>query len=483
VSNIFQIDIFTNRKSSNLEQDRSRWHFSQRYSRSILATIILTGLLLVRSSGVIAQENIPSVSPSPSTPKSVPTDGLYFADILVRGQSIFQIGSLANLSASDRAEIINRRIASFLTQSPANRVITVRTDPQRGIATLQLNNRILMTVTQQDAQDFNVGVEPLAQQWATALNRAFEEPPLAIDVGQRLYSTIRQFQRDSIDRLPAILGALLIALMTMLLAGSIRRITLAASERWEIDYNSKTLVSRVVYTIIWVFGTIVALGVLGLDFATLVGTLGLTSVAIGFSLRDILSNYFSGIILLVSRPFRVGDQIIIKDCEGTVTHIQLRATTLITYDGRAISIPNLQVFTATIVNNTASELRRSSLTMGIDYDTDITHFKEVIHQAVLRVESIVTEPPVEILVRELAASEVKIEVRFWVSSRRLSFLESTSQVAQSIKEAMKQAGIDFPTEVYTIQLKNTPKSGDFQPERLLQSDGIASRNENRHPPT
>ena len=447
----------------------------------------------------IAQDTPPVTVPSPSVPISAPTDGVFFADIMVRGQTILQIGSLANLSASDRAEIINRRIASFLSQSSTTGAITVQTDPQRGIATLQRNNRILMTVTQQDAQDFGVGVAELAQQWATALNRAFNEPPLAIDVGQRLYSTIRQFQRDSIDRLPTILGALLTVLMTMFLASSIKRITLAASDHWEIDYNSRTLVSRVAYSSIWIFGSIVALGVLGLNFATLVGTLGLTSVAIGFSLRDILSNYFSGIILLVSRPFRVGDQIIIQDYEGTVTYIQLRATTLITYDGRTILIPNLQVFTTTIINNTAAELRRSSLTIGIDYDTDIASVKETIHQAVMSVESIVAQPPVEILVRELATSDVKLEVRFWVSSRRLSFLESTSQVAQSIKEAMTAAGIERPNEVYTVKLKNTPSICDVQSEPLLKPVGIDSsrnetlrvgeasplaiRNENRLPPT
>jgi small conductance mechanosensitive channel len=410
-----------------------------------------------------AQDSSPAPVPSPSVPISTPTDGIFFADIIVRGQVVFQIGSLANLSASDRANIINRRIASFLAQSQSNGSINVQTDSQRGIATLQLNNRILMTVTQQDAQDFGVGVTALAQQWATALNRAFDEPPLAIDVGQRLYSTIRQFQRDSIDRLPTILGALLTVLVTLFLASSIKRITLAASEHWEIDYNSKTLVSRVVYSSIWVLGTIVALGVLGLNFATLVGTLGLTSVAIGFSLRDILSNYFSGIILLVSRPFRVGDQIIIQDFEGTVTYIQLRATTLITYDGRTISIPNLQVFTATIINNTAAELRRSSLTIEIDYAADIARVKEVIHQAAVTVESVVADPPLDILVRELAVNSVKIEVRFWVNSRRLSFLESTSQVAQAIKEAMQTSEIDRPNEVYTVQLKDMPGSGDRLP--------------------
>jgi small conductance mechanosensitive channel len=417
----------------------------------VIGSIFSVGIAISFPCEGLPIPNGSSVSPSPST-NSLPTDGLFFADIVVRGQPLFQIGSVSGLSASDRAEIINRRIASFLAQVPTRATIAVQTDASRQIATLQLNNRILMTVTQQDAQDFNTPVDILAQQWAAAINQAFDEPPLAIDVGQRLYATIRQFQRDLIDQLPAILGAFLIIIATLILADIVKRVTLAASHRWEIDYNSRTLVSRVVYGGIWVLGTIVALGVLGLDFATLIGTLGLTSVAIGFSLRDILSNYFSGIILLASRPFHVGDQIVIQEYEGTVRQIQLRATTLVTYDGRTIYIPNQEVFTAIIVNNTASEIRRSSVTIGIDYDADITQAKMVIQKAVMQVESIESEPPLEILVRELAASVVKIEVRFWVNSRRLPFLESTSQVAQSIKEAMAEARIELPSEIYTIRI-------------------------------
>lgn len=165
-----------------------------------------------------------------------------------------------------------------------------------------------------------------------------------------------------------------------------------------------------------------ALVVLGVDFTTLLGTLGLTSVAIGFSLRDILSNYFSGIILLASHPFSLGDQIVIKEYEGTVRQIQLRATTLLTSDGRIIYIPNQEVFSAVITNNTVYNKRRSSIMVGIDYNADITTIKQIINDAVFKVEGLEAEPKPEILLRELAASTVNIEVRFWVTSNRLTFL-------------------------------------------------------------
>lgn len=428
---------------------------SRYYFRQFLVVIFLLTVLLVPTGKALTQEISPiPVTPPPSETEPTSRNGLFFADIVVRGQPVFQVGSLGELSARKRAQIINRRIASVLVRSQPEQQIAVIPDPQRGIATLQLNNRVLMTVTQQDAEDFNLDVATLGALWANQLNQALEQPPLAIDVGQRLFSTLRNFQRDTIDNLPSFLGMLLVVIATAVIAASMRHLTLTGAQHWEIDRNSKILVSRLVYGLIWVIGTIVALGVLGLDFATLLGTLGLTSVAIGFSLKDILSNYFSGIVLLVSSPFHLGDQIVIQDFEGTVTQIQLRATTLKTYDGRVVYIPNQEVFSAIIINNTASTIRRNSIIFGIDYQADINQAKQIIYYAVLGIPEIEREPKPEILVRELAPSTVNIEVRCWVNSRRLPFLETTSLMAQAIKEALEQAKINMPTEIHTLEFSD-----------------------------
>lgn len=419
-------------------------------------------LVVVPRQGLTQDASPPPAQSSPAPQFSTePTaaNGVYFADILVRGQPIFQIGSLSNLSASDRAQTINRRIASLLTQPEGGGTVTVEPNPQRGIAILKLNNRVLLTVTQQDAQDFNLPVETLAQKWANALNQAFEQPAFAIDVGQRLWSTLRQLQRDLISNLPSLIGALLSFLATWPIARGLRRLTIVGTRKWQADNNSKILLSRLVYTGVWVVGSVVTLGVLGLDFTTLVGTLGLTSIAVSFSLRDILSNYFSGIILLASRPFRLGDQIVIEEFEGTVSQIQLRATTLITYDGRIVYIPNQEVFTAIIINNTASGKRRTAVSVSVSYDTNINRVKEILKDTILQVVGVEPEPKPLILVQELGATAVQIEVRFWVNSQRLPFVEMTSEAAQAIKEALQQAGINLvitPLSLGVIQLKNEP---------------------------
>ncbi|HEY9887722.1 MAG TPA: hypothetical protein V6D02_04930, partial [Candidatus Obscuribacterales bacterium] len=111
---------------------------------------------------------------------------VFFADVLVRGQPVLQVGSLAEVSATERAAQINRRIAGVLQPSQPVETIEVNFDPARDLATLQLNNRVIMTVNAQDALDFNTSVEPLAQEWAQKLNAAMAQANLATDVAQRL---------------------------------------------------------------------------------------------------------------------------------------------------------------------------------------------------------------------------------------------------------------------------------------------------------
>lgn len=427
------------------------------------SSIVLLVLALSSSAGALQaqEESSPADLPAPvsnSIPStSAPEDGVFFADVLVRGKPVFQVGSLANLSATERATIISRRIAGLLTQQGSVDEVTVQLNPERNAALLQVNNRVLMTVTQQDALDFNTSVEDLAQQRANTLNEALERPSLAIDVLQRLDGTIQTLTRDTINLLPSLLGVIVISGITWIVARIVRRVGALWAEQTEGDRSTEILIGRLCYGGVWGLGTVVSLGVLGLNFTTLLGTLGLTSVAIGFSLKDVLSNYISGVILLAARPFRIQDQVVIGEYEGTVTQIQLRATTMRTYDGRLVYIPNQKVFQSSVINNTASTVRQSSVVVGIDYDADLSTACQVITQALSQVDTIEKEPSPEVLVKELAASTVNLEVRFWVNSRRQSFLQVTSTAAQAIKEQLQAKNIEMPTEIYTVTLRNLPE--------------------------
>ena len=396
------------------------------------------------------------VIPNNSTPVAIPSDGLYFADILVRNRPVFQIGSLPQIDASARADIINRRLASLLSQNETPDKVEIAPDNPRKIATLRVNNRILMTVTDQDAEDFGLSTEQLAQRWAQQLNKAFDKPPLAIDVTQRLYITTRELLQDIVGNLPSLVGAIIVVGITWGVAKGVRYIAYTWAKQTEGDSNTELLIGRLSYGAVWVVGIIIALGVMGLDFGALLGALGLTSVAIGFSLKDVLSNYISGVILLAARPFRINDQVVIGDYEGTIAQIQLRATTMKTYDGRVVYIPNQEVFQASIINNTASPRRRSSVLVGIDYGADISEAIAVIDRVLADIIEVESDPRPDVLVDELAASTVNLEVRFWVDSRRSGFLATTSKVAQAVKEALETAEIEMPTDIYTLIVKEIP---------------------------
>jgi small-conductance mechanosensitive channel len=246
--------------------------------------------------------------------------------------------------------------------------------------------------------------------------------------------------RNTLNNLPALLGALVTLALTWLLAAAARHAVLVWAAKTEGDRTTEELISRLCYGGVWTLGAVASLGVLGLNFTALLGTLGLTSVAIGFSLRDVLSNYISGVILLATRPFRIGDQVVINSYEGTVSQIQLRATTLQTYDGRLVFIPNQEVFQSSITNNTAAPVRLSSVTVGIDYTADLPAILHCIQQQMTQIEGVEPTPEPMVLVRELTPSTVNLEAQFWVNSRKQSFVQVTSRVLAAIKLTLPQGG-------------------------------------------
>jgi small conductance mechanosensitive channel len=395
------------------------------------------------------------------------TSEIFFADVLVRGLPVFQVGGLPDVSAVERAGQINRRIAALLAQEGRGELITVSVDgdsetdrfANRNLATLQVNQRLIMTVTEQDALDFNTDVATLAQRWADLLNQATARTNLAAAAVYRIQGTAQQLVRNTLDGLPALLGALVILALTWLAAAAARHTVLVWARKTEGDRTTEELISRLCYGGVWTLGTVVALGVLGLNFAALLGTLGLTSVAIGFSLRDVLSNYISGVILLAARPFRIGDQVVIDSYEGTVTQIQLRATTVQTYDGRLVYIPNQEVFQRSITNNTAAPVRLSSITISLDYTADLSSVLHRIQHQILAVAGVEPEPEPVVLVRELTPKTINLEGQFWVNSRKQSFLQVTSQVLAAIKLTLPQTQSDAAIAPQDMTTEPIPQSG------------------------
>ena len=201
--------------------------------------------------------------------------------------------------------------------------------------------------------------------------------------------------------------------------------------------------------------------------AGLFASLGVGTVAIGFAFRDILQNYLAGILLLLTEPFRLGDQIIIGSYEGTVEDIQTRATLIKTYDGRRIVIPNGSLFTESVTVNTAFEKRRAQFDVGIGYGDDIKHARDVMVQAMRGVEGVADDPAPEVLVIALGDYSVNIRARWWTASERLAQLQVQDRVLEAIKTALSDNGIDlpFPTQQILFHNQTEPGDGDRRQQR------------------
>jgi small-conductance mechanosensitive channel len=201
--------------------------------------------------------------------------------------------------------------------------------------------------------------------------------------------------------------------------------------------------------------------------ADALATLGIGSIAIGFAFKDILQNWIAGLLILWRQPFRRGDQIIINNYEGTVEHIEARATILKTYDGRRVLIPNSDAYTRSMIINTAYPTRRSEYDVGIGFGDDIEKARRVILDALRDMEGVEHEPPPEAIPWELDSSSVNLKVRWWTRSQRSSVVAARGRVIAAIKRALNEASIDipFPTRVVLFHDQTEEIDGDRASQR------------------
>jgi small conductance mechanosensitive channel len=250
---------------------------------------------------------------------------------------------------------------------------------------------------------------------------------------------------------------------------SVARLT---ETRLRAHRNAGQAIGRLAQGGVVLIGILVALSVALPSFqpGDVIQLLGISSVAIGFAFRDILQNFLAGILLLVTQPFRIGDQIVVKGHEGTVEEIQTRATFIRTYDGRRVVIPNANVFTDVVVVNTAFERRRLEYDIGIGYGDDVDHARGIILQVLRSAEGVLPDPAPDVLLVELAGSSVHLRARWWISPpARADALDARDRVLTAVKSALTAGGIDLPFPTQQILFHDQTEDSDG--DRARQREG------------
>lgn len=239
-----------------------------------------------------------------------------------------------------------------------------------------------------------------------------------------------------------IIGAIIILILGRIAAGIGRKIVKRILEKSKTDPAIVSFVGSMIYFLILIFAVLAALAKFGIQTASFVAILGAAGFAVGFALQGSLANFAAGVLILVLRPFKIGDFIDGAGVAGTVKDIQLFTTVLATPDNIKIMVPNGKLFGDTIKNISAFDTRRVDLVIGIGYTSDIQKAYDVMMNLIKEDTRILSDPPATIAVSELADSSVNFVVRPWV--KKEDYWGVKFDLTRKIKEAFDENGIEIP---------------------------------------
>jgi small conductance mechanosensitive channel len=253
----------------------------------------------------------------------------------------------------------------------------------------------------------------------------------------KLLSAVQHMIDGVIDRMPELVVALIIFFAFYVLSGFVSRgIRRAVIKRRQ---NLAVLFGRLTSGATVAFGFVVALSIVAPSFqaADLIKILGIGGVAIGFAFQNILQNFLAGLLLLWTEPFRVGDEIKIDPYEGRVEEIQTRATIIRTYDDRCVVVPNADLFTHSVVVNTAGQSRRWEYDLDVRRVRPLEETRSAIADAVRHAPRVLSDPAPEVFLADLTPDLVKLRVRWSThETRHNQMLGSYDQVLTAINRAL-----------------------------------------------
>jgi small-conductance mechanosensitive channel len=232
----------------------------------------------------------------------------------------------------------------------------------------------------------------------------------------------------------------------------------------EVDDIIFELLSRFMGFIIFATAIIIALDSLGVNVMPFIAGAGVAGVAVGFAARDTLSNLIAGILLIIDRPFEIGDRIEVWSAPagsstwGDVIDIGLRATKIKTTDNIVIIIPNNEIMLRDIINyTTISERIRVRINIGIAYDADIQKAKDIILEVADSAQWVSKDPPPKVVVRKFGESSVDLQLRVWIKDARRR-MNTISYVTDAVKASFDEHGLEIPYPKRVIYVKK----GEFE---------------------
>jgi small-conductance mechanosensitive channel len=263
-----------------------------------------------------------------------------------------------------------------------------------------------------------------------------------------------------------IVAALSIVLVGLWLARRISNAARRVLERARVEAILANFFGNVAYAVVLVLVLVTALDALGVPPTSLLAVMGAAGLAVGLAMKDSLSNIAAGVMLIVLRPFRTGDQVQIAGITGEVEQVRLFQTVLRSFENHEITLPNSQITTSPIVSYTAKAQRRVDIPVGVDYGNDIRGAREVLLGFATGHPKVLAEPAPDVIVDALADSSVNLVLRAWVNTP--DFAQTRSDLLEVVHRGLPEAGFNIPFPQTDMHLYLSDAT-----TRLLQRDGRA----------
>jgi small conductance mechanosensitive channel len=265
---------------------------------------------------------------------------------------------------------------------------------------------------------------------------------MSIDLGVALQS-VRALGVAFVAWLPRMLAALAVLVAAIIAARSTRwgtRRALHARVRGRsVHANLQVAIGRMAFVAVVAIGILIAATVAFPSFTigSLIQLLGVSGVVIGFAFKDIFQNFLAGILLLVTDPFEIGDQIIVDSFEGTIEEVQTRATVITTYDRQRVLVPNSDLFTKAVTVNTAYDRRRMRHDLTVKGGGDARHVQQLLERTIRSgIEGVEADPVASVLLISLAGDALTFRLLWWSGSERGEYLIVQDRVLLAVHEAL-----------------------------------------------
>lgn len=269
-----------------------------------------------------------------------------------------------------------------------------------------------------------------------------------------LEKLLKEWIKELINFVPVLIGAILVFIIGRYLIRFILKLFRKVMEKREVDISLQSFLLQLGRWMLYVTLFLLIIQILGFPASSFIAILGTAGIAIGLALQGSLSNFAGGIMILLFKPFKIGDVIEVKGQTGTVKNIGLFATTLNKFNFEEAIIPNGPLFSDNIINFSRESKRRVKVLVGIGYGSDIKKAKEIMLNIAKNDERVYEDPEPVVFVEELADSSVNISVRFWCNNN--DYWNCYFETIETVKLRFDEEGIEIPFPQRDVHIKGQP---------------------------